>query len=67
LILWKRNAPEKKDARGVRQEWVSGEHPLRGEGDWGVMEGSLGRERKFETQINKIILKKCLYRKYPRS
>jgi hypothetical protein len=24
LVLWKLNAPEKRDARGVRQEWGGG-------------------------------------------
>ena len=38
MILWKRNAPEKKDARGVRQEW-GGEHPLRGKGEGGLQRG----------------------------
>lgn len=30
--LWRLDAPEKGDARGVRQEWV-GEHSLRAKGE----------------------------------
>jgi hypothetical protein len=41
LVLWRLDAPEKGDARGVRQEWI-GENPLRGKGE-GDGVGDLGR------------------------
>ena len=41
MVLWRLDAPEKGDARGVRQEWI-GENPLRGKGE-GDGVGDLGR------------------------
>jgi len=37
LVLWRLDASEKGDARGVKWEWEGGGKPLRGEreGGWG--------------------------------
>jgi hypothetical protein len=42
LVLWRLDALEMGDARGVRQEWVGGwvkEYPLRGKEEGGGMGG----------------------------
>ena len=53
LVLWRLDAPENGDPRGVRLEWVDGwENPLRGKGEKGsggrFMEGKPGRAITFE-------------------
>lgn len=53
MVLWKLDAPETGDARGVRWEWGSGgvgEHSLRGKGKgWSgeFLEGRPGRGTIF--------------------
>jgi hypothetical protein len=53
LVLWRLDAPEKGDARGVRREWVGewGSTLLEAKGmelEWGLWGGGLGRWITFE-------------------
>ena len=41
MVLWRLDAPEIGDARGMmRWEWMGGEYPLRGRGERLGVEGS---------------------------
>jgi hypothetical protein len=60
FVLWKLDAPEKKDARQMSWVWVGWwcKHPLRGKGEqgWGgLMERGLRQGSIFKMYINKII------------
>ena len=54
MVLWRLDAPEKEDAREVRQEWVGGwgstflEEKCTGM-EWGFMEGRPEKGITFET------------------
>ena len=63
MVLWKFKAPEKGDARGVRQEWLGGwgstllETKGNGTEGGGVLEEITGRGITLEMAINQRIHK----------